>query len=114
MIVGASAVVTLGKPAADVAMGAGLGVSLCGLVVVAGGFKASSNVAVISGIFGEAITFRLEFRAGGNHIHKFGGEFWILALRVGQKCGIEGELKDGGGFGLAGEFAIVNFIGPVA
>ena len=65
MIVGAATVVTLGKPAADVAMGTGLGVSLCGLVVVAGGFEASSNVAVVSGIFGETIRFRLEFRAGG-------------------------------------------------
>src|SRR5712672_478193 len=102
MIVSAAAVVTLGKPATDVAMGTGLGVSLCGLVVVAGGFEASSNVAVISGIFGKPITFRLEFVGSGNHIHKFGGEFWILALRLGQECGIEGELKDGGGFGLAG------------
>src|SRR5258708_3606078 len=108
MIVSAAAVVTLGKPATDVAMGTGLGVSLCGLVVVAGGFEASSNVAVISGIFSEAITFRLEFVGSGNHIHIFGGVFGFLALRIGQERGIEGELKDGGGFGLAGEFAIVN------
>src|SRR3982074_2918969 len=101
MIVGAPAVVTLGKPATNAAMGTGLRASLCGLVVVAGGFEASSNVAVVSGIFRETIRFRLEFRAGRNHIHKFGGEFWILALRFGQERGIQRELEDGGGFGLA-------------
>ena len=114
MIVGATLGVAFCKPAADVAMGAGLGVSLCALVVIADCFEASSNVPVVSRIFRETISFRLEFRAGGNHIHKFGGEFWILALRFGQERGIQRELEDGGGFGLAGEFAIVDFVGPVA
>src|SRR6266850_5702097 len=107
MIVGATLGVAFCKPAADVAMGAGLGIGLCDLVVIAGCFEAGFDVAIIGGVFRDAIGFRFEFLAGGNHIHEFGCEFWFLALSVRQERRIKSELEDGGGFGFAGEFAIV-------
>ena len=85
MIVGAALGVTLGKPAADVAMGAGLGIGRFGLGIVAGCFEASFDVAIVGGVFRNTISFWLEFLAGGNDVHELWGTLGVMALNFRQQ-----------------------------
>src|ERR1700722_6188971 len=72
MTVVAAAPVAFAEPAADVAMQARLGVGGAAMAVVGRFFEALFDVAVISGIFGDAILLGRSFFAGRNDPHEFG------------------------------------------
>ncbi len=112
VVVGAPLRVAHLPPAADVAVGAGVGRLRQGFgaplgVEVNMGQQPTLHKAVVRGYVGDSIFVG---GGGGDDLEVFGG----AALERGEQFRVHAELQDGAGAGFAREFGVVRLVVPVA
>ena len=110
VIVGAAPGVALAKPAADVAMRAGLRVGAVGRTILGGVNELTFYVAIVGGVIVDAMGFAGEFRSGDNDPH----ELRDRALSNVQQFGVKRQLKNCSCLGFTREFAVVGFVGKIS